>query len=509
MNTEKLTAVIYTRVSSKSQLADGHGNDAQEHICRKFASEKGYTILSVFQEPGISGAKTDRPAMRKMISFLQERKEQREKTAVIIDDLKRFSREVGGYWELKQLIGDCDAQLISPKHDFSETPEGKFIQTMLVASGQLEREQNARQVVDKMKARLERGYWTFPDTLPGLKFVKEPEHGKVMRRKEPEASIVAEALEGYASGRFDTQADVMRFLAERRFYREPRIEHVSRLLNRAIFYAGYLEYPKWNVQRVKGKHDALISLATYERIQERLKATVGTHDRIYHRPEFPLRGYVRCVCGGKLTAGHSRGRSSSYPYYYCFRKDCAFYGKAVRAQKLEEDFTALLRDITPTKKMLALSKANLQKRWEERLENLSVYQESLRQKDAEIGRQVEQLATRAASTTSTAAARAYEARIEALEKDRVAVRQELRRYVDEQIDFRTALEQVTDYLSKPVLRWESGDLATRQTLIRLCFTKNPVYYKATGFRTDGLSLTYAIITGRKALENVDGGPGGS
>ncbi|HKJ63212.1 MAG TPA: hypothetical protein VKA94_14660, partial [Hyphomicrobiales bacterium] len=39
-----------------------------------------------------------------------------------------------------------------------------------------------------------------------------PGRGKMLACDEPVASVVQEALEGYASGHFETQADVMRFL---------------------------------------------------------------------------------------------------------------------------------------------------------------------------------------------------------------------------------------------------------------------------------------------------------
>lgn len=501
-----MEAVLYSRVSSARQVADGHGLDSQEHSCRKFAVDKGLTVIKSFKEPGISGGKTDRPAMQQMVAFLRRRKA--KGTIVVIDDLKRFSRDVGGYWELKQLIGDCNAQLMSPKHEFANSPEGRFIETMLVASGQLEREQNARQVVGRMRARLEQGYWCFPDTLPGLKYVKEAAHGKIMRRKEPEASIVAEALEGYASGRFEFQTDVMRFFEKQKLYKKPRVEHVRQMVvQRAVFYAGYLEYPKWGVKLTKGKHDALISFATYQKIQKKLKETSGVHDRKYDRPEFPLRGYVTCECGKLLTASHSRGRKERYAYYFCFNKKCTYYGKAIKADDIEGDFKELLMEITPTAKMLALSQANLQKRWEERLKNLSTLQTRLKKKYEEISEQIERLAVRAANTASESAAKAYEQQMDKLEKEKVGLQEEMKNFVNEQLDFRTALEMVTDYLSKPLERWEKGDLDTRRKLLRMCFKRNMVYERKNGFRTADLSLTYAIITGRKALQKQDSGHG--
>lgn len=84
----KEEAVIYARVSSKKQLTEGHGNDSQVQSGTTMADYKEWALLKSFKEPGISGAKTKRPVMEEMISFLKERHQQGKTTIVIIDDLK-------------------------------------------------------------------------------------------------------------------------------------------------------------------------------------------------------------------------------------------------------------------------------------------------------------------------------------------------------------------------------------------------------------------------------------
>ena len=94
---------------------------------------------------------------------------------------------------------------------FEDSPEGKFIETMMAATGQLEREQNRRQVKQKMMARVEGGYWVFRAPV-GYKHVQAMGGGgKVLIPNEPLSSVVREALEGYASGRFTSQACRRRF----------------------------------------------------------------------------------------------------------------------------------------------------------------------------------------------------------------------------------------------------------------------------------------------------------
>nr|WP_319390403.1 recombinase family protein [uncultured Cohaesibacter sp.] len=68
--------------------------------------------------------------------------------------------------------------------NFEDTPEGKFLETILAATGTLEREQNARQVRQKMKARVEQGFWVNRAPV-GYKYVRSPRGGKELKFDEP------------------------------------------------------------------------------------------------------------------------------------------------------------------------------------------------------------------------------------------------------------------------------------------------------------------------------------
>jgi len=137
----------------------------------------------------------------------------------------------------------------------------------MAATAEYERNQNKRQVRNRMQARLEAGYWTFYPP-PGYVFAKVAGHGKIIVPREPEASIIREALEGFASGRFPTQVDVQKFLQGRGFNhwghgKMAYLEQVKRLLTREV-YTGYIYYPPWKVTRRKGHHQALVSSETFQ-----------------------------------------------------------------------------------------------------------------------------------------------------------------------------------------------------------------------------------------------------
>ena len=86
-----------------------------------------------------------------------------------------------------------------------------------------------------MQSRLEAGYWPFYPP-PGYTYAKVPGHGKLLVRKEPEAGIIQEALEGFASGRFPCQVHVQGFLPSIRGGSEPfRVQVPSEPMMKSAF----------------------------------------------------------------------------------------------------------------------------------------------------------------------------------------------------------------------------------------------------------------------------------
>jgi hypothetical protein len=75
-------------------------------------------------------------------------------------------------------------------------------------------------------------------------------------RDEPLASIIQEALEGFAAGRFETQGEMKRFLESQPAYPKDfadgtiRFQRITDLLSRPVD-AGCVEAPKWDVPRRK------------------------------------------------------------------------------------------------------------------------------------------------------------------------------------------------------------------------------------------------------------------
>ncbi len=273
-------AIIYCRVSSKKQTVDGGGLQSQEHRCRKYAREHGYEVEAVFPDDVSGGGDfMNRPGMVALLAYLSA--QVGKDYVVIFDDLKRFARDVEFHIKLRRELKARSATIECLNFKFEDTPEGRFIETIMAAQGELEREQNGRQVIQKMKARVEKGFAVTRAPI-GYKYVKAPGGGKILVKNEPYASILKEALEGFASGRFASQTEMRRFLEAQPEYPkdtpngEIRPETINRILKKCM-YAGYIEAPRWGISMREAQHEGIISLKTFQTIRAKIEKASTLH----------------------------------------------------------------------------------------------------------------------------------------------------------------------------------------------------------------------------------------
>ncbi len=252
-------AIVYARVSSQRQVVEGQGLAGQEASCRAYAKSQNLKVIKVFRDEGQSGALLERPGMQKLLDYLSGRPKHAETITVLIDDIKRLARDEITHLKLRTAIYANNAELASPGFQFESTPHGQFVEAIMSATAALERRQNQAQVISRMKERLLAGYWPFHH-VPGYRAKPLAGHGKVLVPFESEASIIKEALEGYATDRFLTQQDVQRYLQSKDFSsgKKVHLQRVKRLLERSWIYSGLVKFDPWEIPERSGHHEALI-----------------------------------------------------------------------------------------------------------------------------------------------------------------------------------------------------------------------------------------------------------
>lgn len=484
---EVAEALIYCRISDKKQRIEGHGLDSQEHRCRKLAEEKGYRVVALFTDDVSGGGNFEhRPGMMQMLEYLEKHRDKR--FAVVFDDLKRFARDTLFHWNLRYALKEFGVVLECPNYRFDDSPEGEFVETIFAAQGQLERKQNARQTKQKMQARMECGHWVFP-APPGYAYVGSKGH-KVLTPKEPEASIVRIALENYASGAFQTKAEVCRYLHEHPQYNKRMTRQRAHDLLTRVLYAGHLEYKPWNISLRKAQHTPLISFETFQRIQERMKVGAYAPSRKNLNEDFPLRGFVNCECGNPLTAGWTKGRSKMYAYYQCQNKICDHYGRSIRRGDIEGEFEALLHTLTPSEELHIVAGKMFRAIWDHWKGLQQGQHEALKQQAATATGKIDQLLDRIVDTDSPTVVKAYEKKIAQLEVQQVITAEKIANSGNSARPFEETYTTALEFLAKPHKLWASERYEDKRAVLKLAFTERITYVRNEGYTTAKTALPF-------------------
>jgi site-specific DNA recombinase len=507
---EKQKCLIYCRVSSDKQVKEGHGLESQEQRCTQHALAQGYEVTKVFRDEGISGSILERPAMRSLLQYLDDNLI--NNYIIVFDDMSRLARDVSVHIQLKLEITSRKSVIDCVNQKIEDTPQGEFMEMLMASYAQMDRKVNAKRVSQRMKARIERGYWCFcPPT--GMAYKNTAEHGKLLSPKEPAASIIKEALEGYANGRFAGQTDVQKFLQTKsHLLNSPKIHlgFVKRILTK-VLYTGYIEYPKWDIALRKGHHEGFVSLATFDAVKEKLtKPEKKIH--VTDTVQFPLRRLVVCrVCGHKMTGSRNKGKTKYYNNYTCNNRLCTAKPKNIQKHILETAYMNMLKGIAPEKDLIEFNKRIALDVWDRSMKAQGSHQKArqalIKQKEGEVNQCLDLIL----KTTNDTARQQYELRIEELTEETGKLKRA--RPVKEGLHFNQALEEVLDFIGTPCKYWEQANIEGKHLIHRLVFPQQLLYDVQEGFGTPVLSLPFTtnkhLMSNEKALVEMPGVEPGS
>ncbi len=487
-------AVIYCRVSSVKQTTDGDGLASQQTRCREFAGHRGYDVVEIFNDD-VSGSTRERPGMRAMLAYLK--RHHKDQTVVIIDDISRLARNVKAHMELRAAISMVGGILESPSVEFGEDADSELREYILATVSQHSRRKNAEQTINRMKARMQNGYWVSRPPI-GYRMERKPGHGKFLVRDEPYTSIVAAALEGYASGRFETIVEVKRFFESQPAWPkdkrgEVHQERVNELFARPV-YAAHMSHEAWGLRLIPAKHEPLVSLETWLAVQDRHNGMAKAPVRKDFREDFPLRGFVTCgECYEPLTSCWSKGRSAHYAYYLCDTRGCSMARKSIKRERIEGDFEKLLTELQPTEGLFNLAHQMFRDLWDSKEKNAREQSAVLRKEIAVIGHKVDQLLERIVEATSDSVVGAYERKIKELETQRANFADKIANSGKPLTGFAEAYRTAFQFLPNPSKLWQSPRIEDRRAVLKLVFAEKLPYVRGEGYRTAKISTPFKML----------------
>jgi len=114
----------------------------------------------------------------------------------------------------------------------------------------------------------------------GYKYIKSEQGWKIVV-KDDNYKIVKKWLEDYANHKLKTINELVLFLNGKwvKIWKVVNGKVYNSSLARRmlgnILYTGYIDFPKWKISKRKAQHDPIISMNTYNKIQENFEIKVN------------------------------------------------------------------------------------------------------------------------------------------------------------------------------------------------------------------------------------------
>jgi len=165
-----MLVVIYLRVSTEDQAKEGYSLEVQGEYFEAFAKRKGFNIFRTYQDDGISGYSTERPALKELLKDAKEKKFD----LVLVYKLDRFSRNLKDLLNLVDELSSYGVGFKSATETFDTTKSaGKLMFQQLGSFAEFERNRIAERVFRGMVKSVQQGNWQEARYAPyGYKYSK-------------------------------------------------------------------------------------------------------------------------------------------------------------------------------------------------------------------------------------------------------------------------------------------------------------------------------------------------
>ena len=308
--------IIYARVSTEEQHAEGYSIPAQVDLCRDYARKHGIRVDREIVEAE-SASKTGRVGFNEMVAALKRTKER----IILVEKTDRLYRNLKDF----VTIDDLGVVVHFVKENTVISPDSmsndQFVHGLNVLLARRYTKNLSEECSKGLRKKAELGL--YPSWAP-LGYVNRE---KGIAPDPDRAPLILRMFEMRAAG---ATLDQVWEMTKREGLRNRggsilQRSHVSKMLVNPIYRGDFI----WGGKQYEGKHEPIVSRDLFERATN------------LHRPGrrrkhvWAFQGLLRCRCGRLFTAERQAGRHGrgDYVYYHCTRAKC---GEWIREDRLDE-----------------------------------------------------------------------------------------------------------------------------------------------------------------------------
>ena len=320
-------AVIYLRVSTARQAdtdhdPEGYSIPAQREACRRAAAAIDAVVIDEYVDRGESARSIDRPQLQRMLARL----EQGGVDYVVVHKLDRLARSLIDDVAINLAMKQAGVELVSASEQINDTPSGKLLHGIMASIAEFYSRNLSQEAAKGLHQKAKMGGTTSRAPL-GYLNVRQIVDGREIRTVavDPErAPFIQWAFEAFSSGRYSIKT-LTDALAARGLRTRPSPKRAANALSKSrvqlmLNSRYYLGFTNFRGVEYPGRHEALVTPETFQKVQAVLRAhdNVGERQRIHNHY---LKGKLYCSrCGARLCLTHSRGNGGQYFYFFCLNR---------------------------------------------------------------------------------------------------------------------------------------------------------------------------------------------
>jgi len=345
---------IYIRVSTEDQAKEGYSLEVQREYLESFAKREGLEIFKIYQDDGISGYTTERPALQELLKDARQKKFD----LVLVYKIDRFSRNLKDMLNLVDELSKYDVGFRSATEPFdSTTSAGKLMFQQLGSFAEFERNRIKERVFPGMVKGVQQGNWQGARYAPyGYSYNKEK---KLLEVDEKEAKVVKIIYTMFLCDK-STHA-ITQYLTKKGYRNRKGNIFSTKLIGDILKNRVYTGKLIWNRKSnnpviAQGRHEAIIAEEDFNLVQERRKTRRVEQRRKAN--DYPLTGLLYCAkCNHKYVglssiSNHRTGQKKRW--YRCSGPNRSFIrckNKAVKSLEIESQVADILETLFKNDKL--------------------------------------------------------------------------------------------------------------------------------------------------------------
>lgn len=334
-------AVLYARVSTREQEKEGYSIPAQIKLLQDYAQRNGIDITKQFVEAE-SAKVSGRTAFNDMVAFLKKSKSVK---SILVEKTDRLYRNLKDHVTIDDL--DVEIHLVKENEIISQESRShaKFMHGIKVLMAKNYSDNLAEEVRKGITEKAKQGH--FPSQAP-YGYINN-RNTRMVDVDESEAPFVRRAFELYATGQYSLQSLCEKLYEEGFIYKsnKPKMNRstLEKILKNLFYTGDFMLKGTFYA----GKHEALVSLELFEKVQRTLSRSTFSSQA---KHDFAFAGLISCGhCGCTVTA---QIQKQKYIYYHCSGGTGHCPEKYLREEVLIEQFSHAVRRIRANKDVIDL-----------------------------------------------------------------------------------------------------------------------------------------------------------